>query len=558
MKVFFGRLFVSGLLGAVMGPILGAQAPVAGQAGVVKPPAAARVSCTVRSGMPSDAELALSRQDYPVAMAMYQSMAQKTPDESRAGVIRVLIEQNKIQEADGLAKRWTTEQPQSAAAVETLGEVLFRQAQMSEAIKILVMASKLDPCNARSSFTTARILRLAGLFASSRKDIEQAHKLDPVDVEIRRSWIDTLPRKRRLEELAALMNDPAILNAKDRGRMADSLAHANDYSANDCRQEDPKPSSAIPMQELRDGPHRLVGIGLDVYFNGKRRRLELDTGASGIILSRDASSGLGLTKEETREAGGIGDDGRVSTSVAHVESIKIGDIEFKNCPVELLDKRGRLEIDGLIGANVFARYLVTLDYPALQVRLDPMPKRPGEKVEAVPVPIPAAPATTAAGAPTPDKTAEAPPVVYDRYIAPEMQDWTKIYRSGHLLLVPVSIGQTKDLLFVVDTGAGLMSISPEAAKLVTKVDSDDSMHVRGISGEVNKVYSTRDFTLMFAHLGEKVDSMTAFDTTSNSHNIGTEISGFLGRPILKRLTLHIDYRDNLIKFDYDKNKDPGH
>ena len=558
MGWLFGRGFVVAMFGAMVVPVLGAQVPAPGQAGAVKPAAPARVSCAVKTGVPSDAELALSRQDYPVALTLYQSMAEKSPDASRAGVIRVLIEQNKVGDAEGLAKQWTTEQPQNAAAFEAMGEVLFRQAQMSEAIKTLVMASKLDPCNARSFFTTARVLRLAGLFASSRKDIEQAHRMDPVDVEIRRSWINTLPRKRRLEELASLMNDPAILNAKDRGRMADSLAHASDSGTNDCKQEDPRPSSTIQMQELMDGPHREVGIGLDVYFNGKRRRLELDTGASGILLSRDASGGLGLTKEETHDTGGVGDEGRVSSSVAHVESIKIGNLEFKHCPVELLDKRGRLDIDGLIGANVFARYLVTLDYPGLQVRLDPMPKRPEEKVEAVTVAAPAAPATTAAGAAAAEKPADAPPVVYDRYVAPEMQDWTKIYRSGHMLLVPVSIGQTKDLLFLVDTGAGLMSISPAAAKLVTKVDSDDTMHVHGISGEVNKVYSTRDFTLMFAHLGEKVDSMTAFDTTSISHNVGAEISGFLGRPILKRLTVHIDYRDNLIKFDYDKNKDQVH
>ena len=155
-----------------------------------------------------------------------------------------------------------------------------------------------------------------------------------------------------------------------------------------------------------------------------------------------------------------------------------------------------------------------------------------------------------------DDTDEQATVVHDRFQAPEMKDWTRIFRVGHMLLLPVNIGQSKDMLFLVDTGAGLMSISPAAAQQVTKVGRDYDMQVQGIGGKVNKVYSTESFTLRFANLGQKVDSMTAFDTTSLSHNAGTEISGFLGAPILNRMTLRIDYRDNLIKFDYDRGKDP--
>jgi hypothetical protein len=33
-----------------------------------------------------------------------------------------------------------------------------------------------------------------------------------------------------------------------------------------------------------------------------------------------------------------------------------------------------------------------------------------------------------------------------------------------------------------------------------------------------------------------------------------EISGFLGASTLNLLTIHIDYRDGLVKFDYDRNR----
>ena len=46
--------------------------------------------------------------------------------------------------------------------------------------------------------------------------------------------------------------------------------------------------------------------------------------------------------------------------------------------------------------------------------------------------------------------------LHDRYIAPEMKDWTRVYRYGHELLLPVRIGEAKSRLFLVDTGAASM------------------------------------------------------------------------------------------------------
>lgn len=501
----------------------------------------------VHKDPPSDAEKALMREEYPAALTLYRAMEQKAPDESKAGVIRTLIEQDKQVEAEGLAKSWTAEQPNNANAQEAMGEVLLREAQMTESLQAIARAQKIDPCLPRIYLTIGSIWQLTGLFASARRNYEQAHKLGPTDIEIRRTWISTLPRARRIEENAALLKEDGMLSVKTRASLTESLAHAKDYNKNDCRQDHPVVDATIPIRAIMNGPNDREGLALDVLFNGKRRRLEIDTGASGILLSRGAASALGLEREQKIQTGGVGDEGEVATSIAHVASIKIGNLEFKNCPVELLEKSGRLDIDGLIGADVFDRYLVTLDFPGLELRLGPIPKRPDEQAAATP-------AATAGSDDAEDESS----VVHDRYIAPEMKDWTKIYRSGHMLLMPVSIGQTKDILFLVDTGAGLMSISPAAARMVTKIDGDDSIRVSGISGDVKKVYSTRNFTLQFAHLAQKVDTMTAFDTTSISHNVGVEISGFLGAPILNRLALHIDYRDNLVKFDYDPRKDPVH
>lgn len=70
----------------------------------------------------------------------------------------------------------------------------------------------------------------------------------------------------------------------------------------------------------------------------------------------------------------------------------------------------------------------------------------------------------------------------DRYIAPEMQSFSRVYRFGHDLLVPTRVGGAPLKLFVLDTGAWTHFISPAAAREATKIHGDPDMHVEGMSG----------------------------------------------------------------------------
>jgi hypothetical protein len=144
-----------------------------------------------------------------------------------------------------------------------------------------------------------------------------------------------------------------------------------------------------------------------------------------------------------------------------------------------------------------------------------------------------------------------------------MVKWQRIYRSGHHLLMPTGIVDTKRIkddsawkekLFMLDTGAASNLISPAAAREVTKVSGDSSKEIWGIQGEVNKVYEAGKFTLAFAGLRLDSPIMTSIDTTSFSHDDGVEISGFIGAPALTQLVLHIDYRDNLVWCEYTPKK----
>jgi predicted aspartyl protease len=506
----------------------------------------------VNSTAPNPAETALNKGDFAPAEVLFRALLAKSADNEAAheGLVRALIEQNKVDDAAKDAEGWVTSAPASSMALTALGDVRLRQGDPRAAFVQFQKAAQADLCNARAYYGVAEIDGLAGMHASSKRMIEQAYKLHPTDDDINTAWIDTLPRKERLAKWVDYVEHSDQISEENRAKQKTSLEKESLYHASDCRMAPTSPREAkVPMAAVTDGPTRFIGWGLDVKLNGKSRRLQIDTGASGITISRAAAMFLGIQREDATQTGGIGDKGIVKTSVTHVASIKIGGIEFTNCAVEILEKWSVLDSDGLIGGNVFDDSLLTLDFPKHELRIAPLPLRPGEtdtdraKLEA-------------AG----DDAVFEP---HDPYIAPGMEKWQRIYRYRHDLLMPTGIVETKRIkddsawknkLFILDTGAELNLISPAAAREVTKVSGDSSMEIRGIQGEVNKVYEAGKFTLAFAGLRLDSPSMSSIDTTKDSHNDGVEVSGFIGAPALTQLVLHIDYRDNLVWCEYTPKK----
>jgi hypothetical protein len=182
---------------------------------------------------------------------------------------------------------------------------------------------------------------------------------------------------------------------------------------------------------------------------------------------------------------------------------------------------------------------VTLDYLMHKIVLAALPPRPQDDSN---------------NRPSLTTSTEQPAGPQDRFIAPSMNDWTKVYRAGHQLLIPAALSRSKINLFILDTGEFGTTISPEAAREVTKVHNDYDDKIRGLSGQVEKVYTTGDLTFEFANLRQKASGVRAFDTSNISNSTGLEVSGFIGISTLRQLTLTIDYRDGLVQFVYDPNR----
>jgi predicted aspartyl protease/Tfp pilus assembly protein PilF len=524
------------------------------------------VSCAVVAARtPSDADEAFLHSDYDRAATLYQEQLQQKPDDSDLTVrlAQVFLRQQKVKEAEDVVQKALAQNPKSAALLTALGDVQYREGTPWLAGASAEAAMKVDPCYPQLRLLNAQLMRLSSLYASAAQEISTAHALAPHDPQIRRRWLDTLPLKDRITELEAYLStgngdDPETIQSLH--FYLDYLKRQIIEPHKSCRLVSDTETATVPFAAMmRDGAH-IRAFGLDVKFNNHNARLEIDTGASGLVISRSVAEHAGLKQFSQMNMGGIGSDGRKSGYTAFADDIKIGSLEFRDCAVAVIDQRNVVDSDGLIGMDVFSHFLITLDYPMRKLLLAPLPARPDDIAPLKPT-LQTTTSTDDEDPPvtpnseTPSSGAKVVPRgPRNRYIAPEMKDWTRIYRIGHNLLIPTSLNNTQPRMFILDTGAFTTSITPEVAREVTKVYADDRISVHGISGKVDKVYSADNITFKFANVAQKIPDVVAFATPAVSKSLNMEVSGFIGFTALGQMTIGIDYRDGLMKFAYDANR----
>jgi predicted aspartyl protease len=509
------------------------------------------VTCqVVVAHAPSAADEAFLHSDYDHALALYQAQLQQKHDDPDLTVrlAQTFLKQQKVAEADDVVRKALALNPRSVILMTALGELQYREGTPWLAGDSAAAAMKIDPCYPEVRLLNARLLRLSSNYASSSKEIGTARSLSPYDPQIGRLWIESLPLQQRIAELEKYLStgkgdDPETV--KELHFYLDYLKRQEVEPHKACRLVSDTETATIPFAAMMSDATHIRAFGLDVKFNHHNARLQIDTGASGLVISRG-------------DVGGIGSQGRKAAYTAFADDIQIGSLEFRDCAVDVVDARNVVDDDGLIGMDVLSHFLITLDYPMRKLLLAPLPPRPDDVAPAKPTLETASDQTEEDGsrsAPVHSTTPEAVQRgLHDRYIAPEMKDWTRIYRSGHMLLVPTSLNNSKPKMFVLDTGAFSTTISPEVAREVTKVHADNYMTVKGISGKVDKVYTADSITFRFANVSQEVRDVVAFSSPSISRSLNMEVSGFIGITALGQMTISIDYRDGLMKFAYDPNR----
>jgi thioredoxin-like negative regulator of GroEL len=515
-----------------------------------------------------DANALYRKGDYDGALRGYQQLLRERPSspDAQAGIARVYLKQEKIGEAFQTIAQAIAHLDSPHLRV-VLGEILFRQGKITEAEKEWVDVVNGGRPDARAYLGLARVREAIAMYKTAKKMIDKAHQLDPEDPEIQRFWIGTLARTERIQYYERYLAGPNNSDTDERGDLESYLTYLKERAKQQdhpCRLVSKVTSTETPLVRLLLDPTHLRGYGLPVVLNGTKARVMLDTGASGIVVNRRLAERAGITRLTETKIWGVGDKGRKDAYIGTANSIRIGELEFQNCPVEVIESRSVAEEEGLIGADVFEDFLVEIDFPDERLKLTELPKRPGESDQQLSLKNQeddsgdqdAESKPDASDEPDAKKKAAAPSASgpQDRYIAPEMQSFTRVFRFGHDLLVPTKIGDAPYKLFLLDTGALNNAISPQAAREVTKVHGDSDTIVKGISGSVKNVYSANKAVLQFGRLRQENQDMLSFDTSLISQSNGTEVSGFLGFVMLRFLDIKIDYRDALVDFSYDPKR----
>jgi predicted aspartyl protease len=481
------------------------------------------------------------------ASAAFEKLAQTGGEDAPrayAWLARTQLQLGNVTDAEAAARKSLSLSENLPTGHSALGEVYFREGRFPEAEQQFLMPLKAGIADPRAYYGEARLSWINSNYKHGKQLIDKARALDADDPEIQAFWRITLPPKAQSGGLAIQRHDDSAPDSTAKESLGERPKNSESNGAVQepaCRLVTSVTSTEVPLERLMLNYQLFRGFGLKVNVNDTPSTLALDTGASGITINTRLAERANVRRLKDTKIGGIGDAGPASGYLAMADTIQVGGLEFTGCKIYVLDKKRSMGEDGFIGSDVFQSFLVEINFPDEKLKLSELPKSP----EATEQPL------------SLFSESYAPFGLRDRYIAPEMQSYERVYRIGHFLLIPTYVNTTGNTrLFLMDTGAYDINLDIEFARQVTRVHHDDFTTVKGISGRVKYVYRADAVKLGFPYsrLMQEVRNVTAFDISDQSQDCGIEISGIIGFSLLYLLDIKIDYRDGLVSFSYDPHR----
>ncbi len=478
---------------------------------------AQNAACPAGSPRPATpAEIAYQHAKYEDAESLYQqALVQKPNDpELNLDLVHTLLHENRISDAANRASKAAAEDPHSAGALTALAEVQLRQGEPWLASKTLDSAAAADPCFARVHLIRSRIFRMDSMYASERGELEAAYRIDPSDPDIHRAWTHTVNPANDIERIEGSLATMTDLDPEIRQKAqasANSMMSLLSENSQTCQSVAVTSPVTLPLLPSYETVKQIGSYKLAVDFPKSKARLTVDTAASGLYISQALAEANGFQHAEGAPA-----------NTVQADTLRLGPLEFRNCMVGVSDTPFGAGAEGFIGTDIFASYLVTLDFPAAKLQLDPLPGLPGEHKSVLPG---------------------------DRYLAPDMRSYTTVYHKNQYLLIPVTLNNKDRRLFVLDTGIRLTTMTSEVAHAISNTRVNFTNPVKTVSGSTLQIY--RDgFDLQFAGLAlDHQRDILEFDPSAVDQNAGMEVAGMLGFDILHSLVVHLDYRDGLVRFE---------
>lgn len=242
----------------------------------------------------------------------------------------------------------------------------------------------------------------------------------------------------------------------------------------------------------------------------------LDTGAGTSLLSSDLATELDVKTIGSKEGQSAG--GKVSVSLAKIDSLSVGETKLRDVDVGIVDlshiaKTVGAKIDGDLGYNFLKHFRVTINYRDCELRLED-PKRVESFARGTQTEVPIRLANPA----------------------------------KPLILVDVHANGRGPFQFAIDTGTSTTAITPELAKELGVETSPVGAGTTGGAPIDFHAGSLRSFQLG----GAKIDNMDVvvadFFTMLNAA-IGAKLDGIVGYNFLRAYKVVIDYPgENLTLF----------
>ncbi len=480
------------------------------------------------TGLASEARKELFAARYENAAKLYSRLVAEQPASGDAwyGLVRAQIEAHHSREAYSSAADAMRNAPDTPGAQTAAGLADWRKGEISEAERCFRAALKLDPDYPGALRGLATIYSSVSKARTARDLSLRAWAKSPDDPVLMLAHANTLKGADHIAALEAVLPllDPETEEARNL-----RVHIANDRAVGDMklgRLTSPYEEGKIKLSSILDGPNHLRGFGMQLELNGKHKfKLLLDTGASGIAISPKAAehAGLRLISGESADSKGIG-DGKAQPMVSYIASeVRAGDVTFADYPVRVFRTAQSPDYDGLIGADVFQRFIVRIDFAHSVMELEPRPHLPADTAD------------------EPVDRGETLPAGFQR-----------VFRFGDHLGVPTSINGSHNVLFLIDSGSSANLIDTDSAKQFTRTTEDSRFRVQGVQGKVNKVSIADRITLSFAGLRQDNPNLLAINLDKLSDSMGIQFAGVLGMPVLIQLAVTIDYRDGLVRFEYKK------
>jgi predicted aspartyl protease len=266
-------------------------------------------------------------------------------------------------------------------------------------------------------------------------------------------------------------------------------------------------SSSKSKFRLGGGAQPLILLPVQVNGRGPFDFI-LDTGAGTSLVSSELGREFGI--KIVGSADGQGAGGKVSVSLAKVDSLAVGESKVSDVDVGIVDlsnigKAVGKRVDGDLGYNFLKHFRVTINYRDCEIRFDD-PKRVERFADGAQPGIPIRLAS----------------------------------RAKPLILVDVYANSRGPFQFAIDTGTSTSAIRPDLAKELGLT----TLEVPPIAGGGGQILASASVLNSFQLGGTKIDNLAVvvadFFTMLNAA-IGAKLDGIVGYNFLHNFKVVIDY-----------------